>query len=223
MAARSLVCPIVKRGPRLDGKLDDAEWKQAVEITGMTDLAGKRRAPQQTTLRMLRTGKALYIAVRAEEPHIKDPSFFDAGYTYPLRIDPEPSGYLWWFESVEIFFDPGRDRRDVTQIMLNPYGLKEGFVFDSVRYGFYGKENDVHKDWPVEGYCNMLDDAWTLEFRVPLSAFGKEAEAPLWGFNICRNRRLRVGNGMKYSTWTPLAWGFQDAKNFGKLTFANGE
>jgi hypothetical protein len=23
--------------------------------------------------------------------------------------------------------------------------------------------------------------------------------------------------------WTPLAWGFQDAKNFGKLTFADGE
>ena len=75
----------------------------------------------------------------------------------------------------------------------------------------------------VEGYCNILDDAWTLEFRVPLSAFGKEAEAPRRGFNICRNRRLRVGDGMKYSTWTPLAWGLQDAKNFGKLTFADGE
>ena len=216
---RELVCPLVKKGPVLDGLLDDAVWKQAPVADGFTDLRGAKPAPHRTAARVLRTRDRLYFAVTCEEPHIGDSQFMDVGFEYPLSISEEPGASLWWAESIELFLDPGRDRRGVYQLMLNPWGLKQCFRFSSVHYGFYGKTDQRDSNWPVFGKTNKLKDAWTLEVAIPLSAFGDEKPVGTWGFNITRNRRIRVGDGMRWSTWTPLGWGFQDARNFGKLTF----
>lgn len=216
---RELVCPLVAKGPTLDGLLEDGVWKKAAVATDFTDLRGGKAAPHQTTVRVLRTSDRLYFAVVCDEPHIDDPQFLDVGFEYPLAISEEPGASLWWAESIELFLDPGRDRRGVYQLMLNPWGLKQCLRFSSVHYGFYGKTDQRGDNWPVIGKANKLKDAWTLEFTIPLSAFGDGKAVGTWGFNVTRNRRITVGKGLKWSTWTPLGWGFQDARNFGKLVF----
>ena len=216
---RELVCPLVERAPTLDGLLDDDVWEKAALADRFTDLRGNEVAPHQTRVRVLRTSERIYFAVVCDEPHIASPQFLDVGFEYPLAISEEPGASLWWAESTELFLDPGRDRRHVYQLMLNPWGLKQCLQFSSARYGFYGKTDQRGGNWPVIGKANKLKAAWTLEFAIPLSVFGEEKPVGTWGFNVTRNRRMTVGKGMKWSTWTPLGWGFQDARNFGKLVF----
>jgi len=218
---RRIACPLAAQGPTLDGKLDDEAWKEAAVADRFTDLSGKNAAPHQTTVKLLRTQDKLYVAIACQESHLADPEFLRPGFTYPLAIEEKPGGFLWWAESVEVFFDPGRDQRKVYQLMLNPWGLKQCIHFDSLRYGFYGKSNEFNTNWPVEGKADVMAESWSLEFAIPLSAFGDEEPTGTWGFNVARTRRLRAGEGLKYSTWTPLGWGFQDARNFGILTFAD--
>jgi hypothetical protein len=216
---RELVCPLVNKGPKLDGILDDPVWRQAAVADRFTDLPGKKEAPHKTTVRVLRSKKEFFFAVHCTETHLSDPEFIHVGYNYPLAINKYQGTALWWAESIELFLDPGRDQRKCYQIMLNPWGLKQCFQFNSIRYGFHGKENLLAGNWTVTGKTNILKEAWTLEFSIPYSVFGDKEPSGTWGFNVTRNRRLRKGNGMKWCTWTPLNWGFQDARNFGKLIF----
>ncbi len=216
---RELVCPVVEKGPELDGLLTDPIWSKAAVADSFTDLPGKKEAPHQTTVRVLRTKRDLFFAVHCAETHLSAPEFIKVGYKYPLAINEHQGTALWWAESIELFLDPGRDRRKCYQIMLNPWGLKQCFQFNSIRYGFYGKDNLPSGNWQVVGKTNILKDAWTLEFAIPFSVFGDEKPTGTWGFNVTRNRRLRKGDGMRWCTWTPLNWGFQDARNFGKLIF----
>ena len=198
---------------------------KAVEITlrtaaALDSIRAVKAAPHQTSLRMLRHKDKLYFAIRCEETHLEDPAFLQIDFDYPLAINKEPGGYLWWAESIELFLDPGRDRKRVFQTMLNPWGLKQCFTYDTVKYGYFNIENQVaDADYPVIGKIQLLKDAWVIECSIPLSAFGPEGPDGEWGFNLARTRRLRVGDGMKYSSWTPLGWGFQDAGTFGILTF----
>jgi len=220
VARKRIVCPAVDKPPVLDGKLDDPAWTNAAVADRFTDLRATKPAPHQTTVRVLRHSDRLYFAVRCEETHLKDKEFLQVGFDYPLAINQEPGAYLWWAESVELFLDPGRDRKKVFQTMLNPWGLKECFNYDTIRYGYFRKENQRRVDYPVIGKTDILGDAWVLEFAIPVSAFAPEGLDREWGFNVARTRRLRAGRGMKYSTWTPLGWGFQDASTFGIMTFA---
>jgi hypothetical protein len=219
--SKHIGCARLTAVPKLDGDATEAAWQAAAVGTGFTDLRGNKPAPHGTTLKVMRDDTHLYVAVVCDETHLQDPTFLDPGHTFPAPISKHSDGYLWWYESIELFFDPGRDRRDVRQIMLNPWGMKECFQYTTVRYGYYGIEDQVRTNWPVNGAASRTDDTWTVEVAIPLAIFGVDSVAAgdEWGFNVARNRRLRVGDGMKYSTWTPLGWGFQDARNFGTLAF----
>ncbi len=217
---RRIICPVVDTAPVLDGDLSDEVWQQAAVADTFTDIRAAKAAPHQTTLRVLRHGDDLYFAIRCEETHLKDKEFLQVGFDYPLAINEEPGGYLWWAESVELFLDPGRDRKRVFQTMLNPWGLKQCITYDTVKYGYFNIENQLQVNYPVRGKVQILEDAWVLEFAIPVAAFEVDKLDGEWGFNIARTRRLRAGHGMQYSSWTPLGWGFQDASTFGILTFA---
>ena len=216
---RRIVCPKVDKAPVLDGDLDDPVWEKAALADKFTDIRATKPAPHQTTVRLLRHKDKLYFAVRCEETHLKDKEFLQIDFDYPLTINAEPGGYLWWAESIELFLDPGRDRRRVFQTMLNPWGLKQCFTYDTVKYGYHNIENQLNVNYPVFGKTHILKDAWVLEFAIPVSAFEPEGLDGEWGFNVARTRRIRAGDGMKYSSWTPLGWGFQDASSFGIMTF----
>ena len=218
LSPRRIVCPIAATPPALDGRLDDAAWAAAGVADGFTDLAGKKAAPQQTTLHMVRTADTLYLSITCQEPFIRTPEFLDGGFAYPLDFQKDQGTYLWWSEEVEIFFDAGKDRRDVTQLLINPWGLWGALNYTGVKYGYYGIENQHSVPVRITGKLNKTADAWIVECAIPFADLGGKPEGT-WGFNIGRTRQIRAGEGLKYSTWTPLGWGFQDARHFGLLTF----
>lgn len=222
LATRTIDCPRATTAPALDGQLDDDAWTGAAVLDGFTDLSGSKAAPHQTTVRLVRTDDAVYLGITAQETHMTDAALSDPEREYPVPINQAADAFLWWSESVEVFFDPGRDRRDVVQVMLNPWGMKEGFGFSSLVYGYFGLTDKHRENWPVRGMVNRTSDSWVIECAFPRRMFKDTDWKGPWGFNVARNRRLRAGDGMKYSTWTPLGWGFQDASTFGLLRFAPG-
>lgn|GEM_PF-2473671 len=218
--AKSAICGRAKEPIRTDGRFDESAWQSAVKLTNFTDLRGNKPAPHQTVARLLYDDKNLYVAIEAFETHISDLQLDEAVAADDARpIDAKPGGFLWWADSMEIFLDAGKDQCDVVQLILNPWGMKECFAFDSIAYGYYGIENKRRTDIKVTGTVRRAPDRWMIECAIPLSTLKAKSWDGTWGLSVSRNRRLRVGNGMKYSTWTPLAWGFQDAARFGELKF----
>jgi hypothetical protein len=217
--ARELTCPLVKTAPVLDGQLTDDAWKGVTESSGFTNLPGSKKAPHDTSFKLCRTSDAIYVAITCHETHMSHPEMQIGDYPNPTVFSKNPGYALWWNSGVEVFFDPGRDGRDVYQIILNPWGQQECFSFDNLKYGYYNIEKKMRRNWKFEGAASRNKDDFTIEFKVPLSLFNTTDLEQGWGFNVSRNRILRPGDGLKYSTWSSGGWGFQDSKYFGKLTF----
>ncbi len=203
----------------LNGAPDEAAWARAAEQGEFTDLTGQKPAPHQTRFRMLRTPEALWLRIHCEEPHLDAPELRGIAEQGPTPISPEPASFLWWADGVEIFLDPGRDGNEVFHIIVNPWGMVECLSYSTGGYGYYNLGKRERQAWPVTGTISRTPNGVEYLVRIPLSIFGQGEPAGAWGFNLARNRTIRLGNGLKYSTWTPLGWGFQDAKNFGELRF----
>ncbi len=216
--ARAVVCPRVTKAPTLDGVVDPEEWRGAAVLDGFTDLRGANTAPHQTHGYLMRDDTMLYVAIVCDESEMKDPAIIDPGEPYPVPFLDRHDGFTWWYDCVELFLDPGHDGREVTQLIVNHLAMKEVFRFDSVKYGYYGVENKRHGDLTVTGMANITPKSWLVEIAIPLGELGEPTGD--WGLSLSRTRRLTKGSGMKYSTWSPLVWGFQDARSFGTMTFS---
>jgi len=214
---KTISCPLTTATPKLDGNLDDAAWKNAALASEFTDIKGERRAPQQTLVKMLRTEDAIFLGIRCEQVS-GDGNGLETGFVYPLSFRRQKAGFLWWGDAMEIFFDPNRDRKKITQIIVNPYGLMECFSYDLPNFGHFGRKNLKREDLPVEGVVNKQGDLIEYELKIPLSIFDGPPGG-IWGFSVGRTLMSKNKDVVKYSTWTPLGWGFQNAANFGKLTF----
>lgn len=157
--------------PKIDGVLDDAAWRDAVAVSGFTQLdpAEGQPASERTTLRTVIDDQALYIAIRAD--------------------DREPGRIV-----------RGRARRDVaveadyvTISLDSRHDHRTAYVF-TVTAG--GARSDAAI--PVEGNPDLTWDAvwrtavdvdgggWTVEVRIPFSQLRFIAGADEWGIQVKR-------------------------------------
>jgi len=220
---RQLACPQVDTAPTLDGTIDESVWQQAAMATDFTDLRGDKPAPQDTTVRVMRKGDRLFFGITCDEPAMDDPVFDQGGFDYPVSIDERSGEFVWWSESVELFFDPEGDQQDVYQLILNVWGMKQAIRYDLAAPDAWGQMDHAPEPPPlaVTGKVALHEGHWTLEFSVPIEDLGVSDASGAWRFNMARNRRIRPREhpGIKFTTWTPLSWGFGDAYNFGELAF----
>ena len=156
--------------PKIDGKLDDAAWRQAQPVV-LGFLNGRWDMPsQRTEARVLADEKAVYFAVRCAESH-------------PNRIlaaGKGRDGALWNGDTVEFFLDPGHKskRFQYFHIIVNPAGL----VFDS-----RNKDKGWNANLTVK--AGRTDAGWTVELAVPLADLGVAGAVPkVWGLNVNRQR-----------------------------------
>ena len=185
--------PPLKTPPLVDGALDDGAWKG--EWVGRFTMLNAPDALSdiETTFQMRYDAKALYLAVRCEQPHL------DA----VKHARHEPERYVFG-EQVELFF---RVAKDIYQICVDP----EGGWYDS-------KNEDVtfNLKWQVK--VGRTPKGWDFEAAIPFAGFGirgPDADESLQ-FNIARCAG-RPDMPFAYSAWNPAGGQLASPRNLGRL------
>jgi hypothetical protein len=190
-------CVKVKKGPRIDGKLDDPAWKQALQAQLVSNKGG--RLANDTVVAICHDGEKFYLGAIALESEMDK-----------LKITcTKRDEKVWKDDCYEIYFDENRDREDAVKVCVNPNGVFMDFVRQSG-----GDGDDV--SWNMDVKTAKLKDRWVMEMSFPIKDMKVDYKPGLAiNFNIMR---MRHGNGKmsEYSTW----WGkINRINSLGKMEF----
>src|SRR6266566_706734 len=140
--------------PVIDGRDDDAVWREAQPITGFEEWRPSEGGPPKlpTEAKIAYDAANMYVFVRAFDPHP------DSIITVLARRDYfTPSDMIW------LFLDSYHDRRTGFEFGVNPSGVK----LDAQIYNDGNEDFAWDAVWDVATRVDSL--GWTAEFRIPLS------------------------------------------------------
>ncbi len=199
------ICYRTAEKMNIDGKLDEAAWKQATETEPFADISGKDFPTPlyQTKARMLWDDDYFYIAAVLEEPNIV------ANLTQRDTI-------IYHDNDFEVFLDPDGDGQDYFEIENNARGV----VFDLLLDRPYRSGGNFMIQWDCpglqlavghDGTLNKQDDrdrAWTVEMAIPHKAVTVNFNNPLkagniWRVNFSRVEWLKKGGPEENWVWAP--------------------
>jgi len=171
--AKSVTATRAQQPPVIDGRDDDAVWRDAKPITEFQEWrpseGGEPKLP--TEAKVAYDAGNLYVFVRSFDPHP------DSIITVLARRDYfTPSDMVW------LFLDSYHDRRTGVEFGVNPSGVK----LDAQIY------NDGNEDFAWDAVWDVatrIDSAgWTAEFRIPLTqlAYGRQ-RTHTFGFTVDRD------------------------------------
>ncbi len=218
---KKLVALKVKPGTvKLDGKLDEAAWKQAASTGDFVNTMDGSKAASKAEARVLWDDKFVYVGYTIEDS--------DVWTTLDKRDDK-----LWTEEAVEMFIDADGDGRTYVELQANP----KGAIFDSYLPAYRKNENDFDSGMKVavsvDGTVDKRDDTdkgWTVEMMIPIEAArGKLAEmknvppqvGTQWRVNFFR-MDMPAGKPQAGTGWSPpLVGDFHALDKFGVLVFGD--
>ena len=159
--------------PVIDGREDDAVWRQAIAMTTFRQFDPAENAPAtfRTEARVAYDDRNLYVLVRAFDPHP------DSITSLLSRRDVKtPTDHL------KIIIDAYKDRRSGVEMSVSPAGVKRDWVI----------YNDNVEDLSWDGVWDVatrIDSAgWVAEFSVPLSQLRFTAKTVHeFGFGVWRD------------------------------------
>jgi len=159
--------------PTIDGRDDDAVWRNARAITEFQEWRpSEGGAPKfPTEAKIAYDAGNLYIFVRAFDPHP------DSIITVLARRD-----YFTPADMVWLFLDSYHDRRTGFEFGVNPSGVK----LDAQIYNDGNEDFAWDAVWDVATRIDSL--GWTAEFRLPLSQlpYGQQ-RTHTFGFTVDRD------------------------------------
>jgi len=159
--------------PRIDGRLDDPVWSQALPVTGFTQrqpLDGQP-ATESTVVRVAYDDEAIYIGARMYDSE-------------PARIAAQLSrrDNISQSDLFEVDFDSYHDHQTSFQFHTNPLGVKQDLVAAT---DFSGGDMGWDPVWDVATQRDSL--GWTAEMRIPLSQLRfPNAPTQVWGIGFYR-------------------------------------
>ncbi len=159
--------------PVIDGRDDDAVWREAPPITAFQEWRPSEGGPPKlrTEAKVAYDAANVYVFVRAFDPHP------DSIITVLARRDYfTPSDMIW------LFIDSYHDRRTGYEFGVNPSGVK----LDSQVFNDGNEDFAWDAVWDVATRIDSL--GWTAEFRIPLSQlhYGRQ-QHHTFGFTIDRD------------------------------------
>jgi len=156
---------------QLDGMLDETAWSEATPAGALTQLDPDEGAPptEQTEIRVLLSGNALYIGARLFD---NDPSRIRALLT---RRDAESES-----DRFSVQLDSRSDRRTAFVFEVNPRGVRRDGILQVDGTVDYSPD-------PVWQAAVRQDAAgWSAEIRIPLSQLRFNRGVDTWGVQFIR-------------------------------------
>src|SRR6267378_1640186 len=169
----SVVARRAMRAVVIDGKDDDAVWREAAAITAFREFSPREDGPPRfpTEAKVAYDDHNFYAFSRAFDPHP------DSILKILARRDVRAPT-----DQLKIVIDSYHDRRTGYEFAVNPAGVKRD-------YAIY---DDNHEDdawdgvWEVASTVDSL--GWTAEFRIPLSQLRyAHADTNTFGFAVWRD------------------------------------
>ncbi len=193
----------VDRPPVIDGKLDDACWKQATRVADFVDAEFGTRPAAATEMLLCGDGQNLYVAfVCRIAPGRRE-----------CRFKPSPVEAPIWFDpSVFIIIDPGNTHRVCYQIGVN----RAGAVVD-------GQAAPLPNiDWRSGAVAKVTrtESQWIAELAIPRASKSGQMANDFWGFNAAR--RI-VGPTRRWAVWSAGGREPWNPESLGRLVFEKPE
>lgn len=169
------VCHRAPVAPVIDGKIDDAAWKDAAWTSDFGDIEGDAKpAPTlRTRVKMLWDDRFLYIAAAMEEPDL----------AATLR---ERDAVIFKDDDFEVFIDPAGDGHDYREFEINQFGA----LWDLFLTRPYRERGYAIHDWDARGLLSAValkgtinrpgdkDSGWIVEMAIPWSALTSVSDQP---------------------------------------------
>jgi hypothetical protein len=161
---RGHVCHRASKPIEIDGKLDDAAWKDAPWSEAFVDIEGdaKPKPRLRTRMKMLWDDSYLYIAAEIEEPHL-------------WATITEHDAVIFQDHDFEVFLDPDGDNQNYAELELNAKNTTWDLLLTKpYRAGgraingweVVGLKSAVHLDGTLNDPKD-IDRGWTVEIAWP--------------------------------------------------------
>ena len=202
--------PRTRERPRVDGRLDDAVWRDALHITDFVQQNPVEGAPatEATDVWIAYDSQNFYLAVHA---HYSDPSLMRAN-----RNDRDQS---FEDDNIAIYFDTFLDQNRAYRFSVNGYGVQGDAIVNARGYsrrargrrtGSYSmSRNEIptgDSSWDAlfDSGGQIVDDGFTAEMAIPFKSLRypeRDRDIPhRWGFQIVREVRGKDEN----QVWAPV-------------------
>mgnify|MGYP001430039234 FL=1 len=196
----------IATAPQVDGRLDEAVWREAQPLTDFVQRDPSEGAPstERTEVRILTDGEALYIGAWLFD---RDPAAIVSGE----RVR---DADLTNSDHFSIILDTYQDRQNGFVFATTPAGVEyDGQVAKEGEGGGVFQQGQTRAQAGSAGGFNLNWDAswtvathmdslgWYAEFRIPFSTlrYGNAREQT-WGLNLARSIRRRN----EESFWSPI-------------------
>ncbi|MCU1227671.1 MAG: hypothetical protein JWO97_555, partial [Acidobacteria bacterium] len=159
----------------IDGKLDDAGWKDAAVIDHFYETSPGDNTPPKvkTTAWVTYDERYFYIGVRCDDP---EPATIRAPFV-------DRDAVIGTDDNVAVFLDPRNDKRSAMELRVNPRGIQGDGIYNDAN----GNE-DFSPDFFYDTAASIDAGGWSAEFRVPFSSLRYPPSDPqTWNILVWRN------------------------------------
>lgn len=158
----------------LDGRLDEALWKESKRFTGMYAVDGNSSAVQTSAL-VVWDESNFYFGFRCPEPRLGS-----------LRKNQRTNALsVYQDDCVELMLDADGNRADYYHFLVNPLGF--------LAAEFRSQSGHVGSEVPSRTFqsaASVGDGEWTAELVVPFASLVEERILRRVTLNLARNRRV---------------------------------
>jgi hypothetical protein len=208
-------------GPiKIDGKLDEADWRAAPSTGPFVNTLTGEAAAFEARAQVLYDAQKLYFAFVVADDYLKS--------TFA-----KPDDHLWEQDTVEVMLDPDGGAKNYFELQVSPRGVHFDTRYDSPRqprpFGHVDWDSRVDTKVQLDGKSKLNDDAadhgYVVELAVPWSAFASGEPAPTppaagatWRMNFfVMDAREQ---GQRAAGWSPPRVGdFHTLDKFGRVVF----
>jgi hypothetical protein len=219
VVTRQAVCRWAAKPPVLDGKLDDLCWQKAAVIDHFAAFwKDPKVAINGTFAYVVWDDDAIYYAASMSDSELRS-------------FGTHRNDTLWEGDVFELFLKPSADRPEYYEFQANP----RGFVFEMAFPKRLDKAIEFTTAPQLDNKAAVVlkgtvdrpgdrDQGWTVEGRVPWSAFvptgGKPKPGDEWFFAMCRYDYGPEGTRPVLMSSAPLTKpSFHRYEDYGKLRF----
>lgn len=164
--------PRFETPPAIDGKLDEAVWKQAAVFKDFYQTSpGDNVAPSRPTIAYMGYDERhLYMAFYCfDEPD-------------KIRATVAKRDEVTGEDNVRVWLDTYNDQRRAYFLAFNPLGIQQDGIYTE------GQGSDFSVDIVMESKGSIVSDGWVVEVKIPFKSLRYTAgKGKFWGFNVARN------------------------------------
>ncbi len=206
----------------IDGRNDEKAWDNAVAIKDFVVFWQKRRAKTATTARLLWDDRHLYFLAEMSDSDV-------------YALVKEKNGLTWNDDVFELFFRPGGEGQKglgYYEFQVNAINTQLEMFLPARGAGGYqrfapGTNLGMESAVKIKGTLNDWkdhDEGWTVEGRIPWTAFeatgGRPKPGDKWRFALCRYDYSVAFEQPELSSTAPLTVpNFHQYEDYSELVF----